>query len=164
MECANSSGEPLRETSHLSSLAAALADLVGTFSFATAHSTSLDVGAQTTKAIGAHGKWKARLLDAIESGSHSEDVAKVALDNVCVFGQWLHSADVSPAYAQFRDQARAEHAQFHKEAAAVLTLIGAGKITEARFAIDMDGSFAAISRELPATMTAWRKRTQAALV
>ena len=153
-----------QETSHLSSLAAALADQVSRFSFASAHSARLDVGAQITKAIGAHGKWKARLVDAIESGSHKEDIAKVALDNACEFGKWLHSADVAPEYVQLRDQAKAEHAQFHKEAAAVLRLIDAGKVNDARFAIDMDGSFAAISRELTATMTAWRKRTQAALV
>ncbi len=153
-----------QETSHLSSLAAALADHVSVFSFAAASTEDLDVGAQITKAIGAHGKWKARLVDAIERGSHNEDVATVARDNVCEFGTWLHSAHIAAEFAALRDQAKSEHAQFHKEAAAVLAMIDEGKINDARFAIDMDGSFATISRELTATMTQWRKRAEKALV
>lgn len=148
-------------TAHLSSLAASLADHVARYSFTSAGAAELDVTAQITKAIGAHGKWKARLVDAIERGEHNEDIATVGRDNVCEFGTWLHGARVAPEHEMYRKQALAEHARFHQEAASVLRLIDGGNISGARAAIDMDGAFTAISRELTATMTAWRKHAQA---
>jgi len=114
---------------------------------------------QITKAIGAHGAWKRRLAEALARGSHSEDVGTVAKSDVCAFGRWLGAVAPSGTDAAFHQRATTLHAQFHREAAGVLTLIGHRDLQAARVALGPGGSFAEASRVLTKTMIDWRNHT-----
>lgn len=151
-------------TTHLSTLATALAELVGHFTFTSTADETADAQSQITRAIGAHGKWKSRLAEAIERGSHQEDLGAVARDDVCDFGRWLRSATVGSAEAAYLESALTQHRRFHEEAATVLRHVEAGRLDQARDATGTHGAFSAVSRELTATMMAWRGVVDSTLV
>lgn len=110
---------------------------------------------QIKAAIGAHGLWKGRLLNAIDTGTCDCDQHKVARDDQCDFGKWLHGTidaalKATPNYAAVRDQ----HARFHKEAAKVLNFALAGQKDAAKKALAAD--YAAASSELLRLLMAWK--------
>ena len=77
--------------------------------------------------IAAHGLWKFRLQEAIDSGHSRFDPSVVERDDRCPFGQWIHGEGQSthrddPRFAVVRDL----HATFHRNAASVLRLALAG--------------------------------------
>ena len=49
------------------------------------------------KAIGAHGMWKTRLKQAIETGKSEVSVETIRQDNQCNFGKWLYGSTLSAA-------------------------------------------------------------------
>ncbi len=144
----------------LSTMAMDLAVLVGHFTFVADTEAAEDGSAQITRAIGAHGTWKSKLNTAIERGAHSENVATVGRDDACAFGKWLAGASVEAGEREYFNKARAEHAEFHRQAALVLSAIDAGRVDDARAIAAHDGAFSEISRELTGTMMAWRKALQ----
>jgi len=84
---------------------------------------------EITKAIGAHGMWKARLRTAIDTGKSDTNVADAGKDNGCGFGQWLYGPTIEAAAkggADFKEVQKL-HAEFHKAAAQVLQLAFAGE-------------------------------------
>ena len=117
------------------------------------------VGEQITTAVGAHGAWKRRLATAVAAGTHAEDVAQVAADNRCAFGTWLHGATVAGDDRSHLERCRSLHATFHQEAAAVLRLVSARDVEQARTAIAPGGAFAEASRHLTKAMIGWRTAT-----
>jgi hypothetical protein len=50
----------------------------------------MDLKEQIKAAIGAHGLWKGRLTNAIDTGKSDWTVADVQSDYNCAFGKWLH--------------------------------------------------------------------------
>ena len=78
---------------------------------------------QITAAIAAHHAWMGRLRTAAEYGRSSVDVATTQKEDACPIGIWL-TRDISPSLKARPLYARSRtlHAQFHKEAARVLTL------------------------------------------
>ena len=111
---------------------------------------------QITKAIGAHGAWKHRLKHAIDSGVSDISPEKVAVDNQCEFGKWLHSLPESERQSEEYRQAKALHACFHREAGEVLRLALGGEKEQAMRCIAVDGSFGIASEKLTAQMAAWK--------
>src|SRR3569833_2619986 len=61
-----------------------------------------------TAGIAAHGMWKQRLIDAINTGKSTWSPATVKLDNQCEFGKWLYSCSPqergSAHYAKIKDR------------------------------------------------------------
>lgn len=84
-------------------------------------------------AIGAHGMYKTRLLQALEKGDLAEfAAARAGRDDLCAFGKWVHQ-EVPP---MLRNNPRyskivALHAEFHKSVATSLQLGDRGKTSEA---------------------------------
>src|SRR5512144_870520 len=84
-------------------------------------------------AIAAHGFWKSRLRQAIDTGTLAMSVDKIAADNVCDFGKWLMTNIVdargkaNPYYRTVKDL----HAAFHRTAARVVQLALQGDKAEA---------------------------------
>jgi hypothetical protein len=109
------------------------------------------------KAIGAHGMWKNRLNQAIQSGSSEYTVAGVRPDNLCAFGKWLHGLPPSVKDSQIWKDIRALHAEFHIEAARVLDLALDGKQAEATSALATGSRFADTSAKLTAAMMKWKR-------
>ena len=117
----------------------------------------MELKEQINKAIGAHGAWKARLRAAIDTGSSDFKPEIVQTDNQCEFGKWLHNegnAEIRkmPVYKTVVQY----HAEFHKEAARVLTLAVSGKKDEAEEAMKAGSKFAIVSSSLTSTMMEWR--------
>lgn len=118
---------------------------------------------QIDKAIGAHGLWKARLRQAIDTGSSDFDPSMIKLDNKCDFGKWLYG-DISPELKKTStyEIVLEYHQDFHTEAARVLELAVTGKMVEARKAMAADSKFAAVSAALTTAMMEWKKRVKTA--
>lgn len=115
-----------------------------------------DLKAQIKKAIGVHGLWKSRILQAAQTGKSEWDPAKVAPSGNCDFGKWLNS--FSPAaktenYKTVYDL----HAEFHTEAARVLSLALSGKTAEAQEALKLGGHYANLTSKLTSGMMAWQR-------
>ena len=109
------------------------------------------------KAIGAHGQWKQKLRTAIVTGESESTPAKVKLDNNCSFGKWLHqrvdpTVRSAPIYAKVVDL----HAQFHREAGAILELAVNGRPDEANDRMKLGSKFSGVSSQLISTMKEWQ--------
>lgn len=113
-----------------------------------------------TAGIAAHGMWKQRLIDAINTGKSAWTPATVQLDNQCEFGKWLHScppSQRSPAhYAKIKEL----HALFHQEAAKVLELALKGKKSAAETAISATSKYREYSAALTREMMAWKSEAE----
>ncbi|WP_143338160.1 methyl-accepting chemotaxis protein [Demequina sp. NBRC 110054] len=143
-------GDAARMTDHLTALLAR-------FTSAESNAAETSTERQITRAIGAHGLWKKRVREAISAGRHSEDLTKVGRDDACAFGRWL-ATDGSRDSNGFHETSRAQHATFHREAAAVLRMLDSGRRAEAAAALEPGGALAEASRLLTATMLQWRRQ------
>ena len=114
---------------------------------------------EITKAIGAHGMWKARLKSAIDTGKTDASVADVGKDNVRAFGQWLYGSTVdatTKSSGEFKEVQKL-HAEFHKVAAQVLQLALQGKKAEADKMMAQGSAFTDVSGRLTSAMMRWQK-------
>lgn len=93
-------------------------------------------------AMQAHANWKIRLSGYANGITKDKpDAIVAAKDNVCALGQWLHGEAKAkigsqPEYAALV----AAHAEFHRQAAAVVRLIDAGQLDQARRELDNSSS------------------------
>jgi methyl-accepting chemotaxis protein len=108
-----------------------------------------------TKAIGAHGMWKNRLNDAMDTGKSEFTPERVAPDNLCDFGKWLYSLPAGDRGSEHGAKVQRLHAAFHKEAAAVLRLCLAGQKQNAQKSMAAGGAYAQTSADLTYAMTDW---------
>lgn len=78
--------------------------------------TTLDFAA----ALKAHADWKVKLRDAISSESELDE-QRIAKDNVCALGEWLHNDEVYNSYSHLENyqECKKVHAKFHQEAAKI---------------------------------------------
>jgi hypothetical protein len=99
-------------------------------------------------AIKAHQAWKTRLSNLVEGqteGGERLDYRVVCSDDQCVLGRWIHGE----GHAVFSglplfDAVRVTHAQFHRQAGAVVSAVDAGRIDEARLLLRTDYQRASI--------------------
>ena len=112
---------------------------------------------ELNKAIAAHGLWKLRLKNAIESGVLDVPLAVVQSDNACPFGQWLYGLTLTAedkASVQYAE-VMSLHAEFHRIAGAVANHALSGQKLEAHRLLEDD--FAKASVKLSAAMFEWKK-------
>lgn len=109
-----------------------------------------------SKGIGAHGMWKQRLIDAINTGQSEWTPSVVCQDDQCEFGKWFYSCSDSEKKSSHYDKIKTLHASFHKTAADVLGLALGGKKTEAEKAIGEGSDYKSISYSLTKEMMAWK--------
>ena len=113
---------------------------------------------EINKAIAAHGVWKLRLREAIESGSSEYRPETVALDSACDFGKWLHSIPDADRPEEYWVKADRLHKAFHAEAGRILKLALDEFTQEALASVsDLQGQFVITSIELTNTLYAWKK-------
>lgn len=110
---------------------------------------------QIVRAISAHGMWKARLNDAIETGKSEFSVATVVTDDHCDFGKWLKGATLELKNNPHYKKCVELHSQFHKQAADVLSLAIAGKKEEATKATGLGSPFSSATSALVKELMAW---------
>lgn len=114
------------------------------------------------QAIAAHGIWKARLMQAIQTGKCEVRAQDAYRDDACAFGKWLHSCSGSPQ-GQGRDQGAHYaavfdlHRRFHGAAGRVLDLALAGKKDEALKLLGTKSEYATISLQLTREIMEWKR-------
>lgn len=118
----------------------------------------MSVHDEINQAISAHGMWKTKLRNAIDTGECESTPDKVKHDNNCSFGKWLHEridpeVKRTPSYKEIVDL----HALFHKEAGAILEIALNGNKEEARNLMKLGGPFSALSANLTKKMIEWRE-------
>jgi hypothetical protein len=98
--------------------------------------------------IDQHRKWKERFMLAMAK-SESMSVAEISVDNLCIFGKWLHgeAKDKFGSLASYADCV-AKHAAFHVEAGKVAQKIN-------------DGDRLAASQQLVAHDTPYQQASEA---
>jgi methyl-accepting chemotaxis protein len=111
---------------------------------------------QIQKAITAHGIFKVRVGQVVETGGNDMTAAVAASDNQCPLGQWLYTgldttAKASPHYASVKEL----HATFHHAAGEVVALSAARKRTEALSAMEFGSTFKQASAKLVVALSGW---------
>lgn len=103
--------------------------------------------------ITSHASWKAKFKLAIDN-KEKLDVSLIAKDNCCDLGQWLYNADSVEKYSRFESYkvCVTTHADFHKEAASIATLINEAKYEEATHLIGYASSYAKLSSAVSASI------------
>jgi len=112
---------------------------------------------EISKAISAHGQWKVKLRNAIDTGECESTPDKVKMDNNCSFGKWLHyrledQHKNTPIFKEIVDL----HADFHKEAGSILDLALKGNKDEANKMLGLGSKFASYSSQLTKKMSQWQ--------
>lgn len=117
----------------------------------------MSVKEEIDKAIGAHGSWKQKLRTAIDTGECESTPDKVKMDNNCSFGKWLHERiDPSAKSSAYYKEIVSLHAEFHKEAGAILEIALNGNKDEANNRIKLGSKFAKLSAELTTKLKTWQ--------
>jgi methyl-accepting chemotaxis protein len=103
--------------------------------------------------ITSHASWKAKFKIAIET-KETLDVSLIAKDNCCDLGQWLYNADSIVKYGNLESYKACviTHADFHKEAANIATLINEAKYEEATRLIGYASGYAKLSNAVSASI------------
>jgi hypothetical protein len=109
------------------------------------------------KAIAAHGRWKARLIEAIAKDGEGLDVATISQDNVCEFGKWLYSAPAAPGQQPAHAKVKKLHADFHRVAAEVARSAKMKRRAEAETSMRLGGAYFEASANLVSALMAWKK-------
>lgn len=113
---------------------------------------------EINKAMAAHGAWKIRLREAIESGTSEYSPEIVAVDKVCEFGKWLYSISTSERSNPYWPEVQQLHKQFHEEAGRILKLALNGNQDEAlNLTTAFDGKFVTTSIALTNKLNDWKK-------
>lgn len=113
---------------------------------------------EINKAMAAHGVWKVRLREAIESGQSEYQPQVVARDRECEFGKWLHSIPAGERPPEFWNKVQELHVCFHQEAGRILSLALSGEQEEALSLVgDLRGRFVTTSIELTNMLQAWKQ-------
>jgi methyl-accepting chemotaxis protein len=99
--------------------------------------------------------WKNRLNEAIDTGRSEFTPERVAPENLCDFGKWLHSLPAGDRVSEHASKVQRLHAAFHKEAAAVLRHCLGGQKQNAQKSMAAGGAYAQASADLTLAMTDW---------
>jgi methyl-accepting chemotaxis protein len=113
------------------------------------------------KAIAAHGMWKRRLKNAMDSGQSDVTPPVVAADNNCEFGKWLYSDGMKLTSIEKGtdfEAVRKLHADFHRCAADTLGKALKGDRQGCDCDIGLTGRFTDASAKLTGAMMAWKRR------
>lgn len=112
---------------------------------------------EITAAINAHGQWKERLREAIDTGKSEFNYENVAPDNNCAFGKWLYSLDASDKESALFQEIKQLHASFHETAANVLKLAVSGQTEEAKKLMSDNSVYMNTSSSLILALGRWKR-------
>ncbi len=105
------------------------------------------------EAVVAHATWRTAFSAVIRNGGEGLDVEVVRLDNLCPLGQWLNGRGGEAVGNPVAHRMLCSvHAEFHTEAARVLSLAQRGRIKEALHAMEADQPYGTWSTTLVAAL------------
>ncbi len=118
----------------------------------------MDVNEEIAKAFGAHGAWKIRIAQAIDSGHSEHEPAVVSANDRCAFGKWLHDPSIPAEVRESRDYKTVLqlHAEFHQAAGGTLTKALSGDRSGARRELE-DGAYSRAAEALSEAMIRWQR-------
>ena len=119
-------------------------------------SQAADLRTQVREAIVAHGLWKSRMLEALETGKAAIMAGAAGSDRECPLGRWMQGGmNDAPSALPHLSAVREAHARLHAEAAELLELAGKGSLEEVRARTAAGGSFTRTSVALTRELMAW---------
>ena len=108
-------------------------------------------------AIGAHGTWKVRLMEAVATGASTFDPAVVSRDDQCPFGRWLHIESMPGERASGHfGPVEGLHAQFHRMAGRILQQATSTGKAQAERAMEFGGELDQLLARLIREINDWR--------
>lgn len=118
----------------------------------------MSINQEIAKAFGAHGQWKARIKQAIESGQCEHDPEVVSRDDRCAFGKWLHGDSLTDGDRSSSDYRTVlgRHAEFHQAAGKALIKVLSGDRGGAQHDLT-EGDFAKAANSLSKAMVEWQR-------
>jgi hypothetical protein len=122
----------------------------------TAMTISGTIVEQIQKAVNAHGVWKVKLSQMVDSGTMTMTPDQARADNQCPLGQWLYGPLDPALKASDHYQTVIElHARFHQAAVGIVVMSLARKRTEALEAMEFGSTFKQFSAKLVLELSAW---------
>ncbi|MDX1984946.1 MAG: CZB domain-containing protein [Bryobacteraceae bacterium] len=119
--------------------------------------TASDLKSRLNSAVTAHSLWKQRLADAVQSGGQGLDAAQLEKDNLCELGKWLYASPEHGSHPHY-EKVRQLHAEFHRQAAAVLRMGLKGQTAAALQCLrSSDSDYVRVSASLVLELSAWKK-------
>jgi hypothetical protein len=112
---------------------------------------------EITSAIGAHGLWKMRLRQAIDTGVSAYEAHLVNLPTICDFGKWFYSLAPPNRLTPTAKKIEQLHESFHHEAALILRYATSGNKKLAEKYFEPNEKFQRVSQELVTTLMHWVK-------
>ncbi len=111
------------------------------------------------EALSAHIAWKEKLREAIDVGIIDPPSAKIREDNLCAFGKWLYSSDISDEVkaSPYYENTRKIHAEFHKVASEVAMLAEIGEKEKAREMMSLAQPYPIQSYNIRCAILSWIK-------
>ncbi|BAZ05467.1 CZB domain-containing protein [Calothrix sp. NIES-3974] len=111
------------------------------------------------RALSSHAVWKDRLKKAIDNGILDSPVAVIREDNLCEFGKWLYSSEISGNFHQseYYQQVVIAHADFHQVAAEVAMLAEMGEREKAKRMMLLGQPYMVKSGKLMNVIITWIK-------
>lgn len=107
--------------------------------------------------ISAHGQWKQRLVEAINTGKSEWTPSIVKQDNQCEFGKWLYSCGAGDKANPHYEAIKKLHAEFHQCAGGILEKALSGNKSDAEAEIGTGSEYRKISAGLTNEMMKWKK-------
>lgn len=100
-------------------------------------------------ALKAHAEWKTKLRDAI-ANKETLDEHKIAKDDVCPLGAWLHDKDTTNNFAHLSNyrECKKMHTNFHKEAAKIAKEINNKNYDKAQQMLATGSEYSSISTDI----------------
>jgi Chemoreceptor zinc-binding domain len=113
-------------------------------------------------AVGAHGMWKKKLKNTIDTGKINVQISAIKADNQCNFGKWLYGPTITDEEknSHHYQKVRELHAAFHEKASKVAELAISGHKTGAMKMLEVNGEFTRASADLTTSMMAWLKEAK----
>ena len=120
------------------------------------------------EAISAHMAWLKNIKTAVlvstginksnsDPTSNANHITKIGSDHQCKFGKWLYNTDNSKVKKSvYYNKTVLLHAQFHQQAAKILTLAFDGKKSQAKSLIAETSDFIQCSEQLIALLQTWQ--------
>jgi methyl-accepting chemotaxis protein len=110
------------------------------------------------EALSAHVAWKGKLAAYLRHPDHSISASKLALDDGCKLGQWLHTeAQKYSALPEFR-ALMGHHAAFHRAAADLVRRADAGERVAEEVGLGRDSAFSKASAEVVSALNEMKRK------
>jgi hypothetical protein len=109
------------------------------------------------EAIAAHSAWKQKLAIYLAKPDKSIDSNKLALDNQCDLGKWIHSQALPLVGNPTFQDLKKEHAAFHQAASDVVKRADAGQKVTEEIALGAKSLYAACSGKVVSALVKMKR-------